>query len=157
MRLGKRLTRGEKKQNRLQKLERDMQGSGLFVFENMSDADLKLPKPTQSGTKTVGGKQRFQGDSYYLSWVGPPTGILKLIEQIIPADNPNNKKTQENKTMNESKLILDQPDIVTTKGKIEHVVSQPNQVLSDSNLNGETSPEVLLNEGPLDGVEIFKA
>jgi len=156
MRLGKRLTRSEKKKNRIEKLESDMKGSGLFVFENNTNADLKLPKITQSGTRSIGARQRFQGDSYYLSWVGPPLGLLKLVEEIIPKDN-STKKTEENRTMNENKLILDQPDIVTTKGKVEHVVSQPNQILSDSNLNGETSPEVLLNEGPLDGVEIFKA
>lgn len=155
MRLGKRLTRSEKKEQRAKKLESDMKGSGLFVFENNTDADLKLPKITLSGTRSVRARERFQGDSYYLSWVGPPTGLLRLIEVLIPVDNSN--KQEEKNVMNETKLILDQPDIVTTKGKVEHVISQPNQVLSDSNLNGETSPEVLLNEGPLDGVEIFKA
>lgn len=154
MRLGKRLTRSEKKEQRAQRLQNDMQGSGLFVFENNTDADLKLPKRTMSGARSVAARQRFQGDSYFLNWVGPPMGLLRLIEQIIPVDNKNTN--QEIEVMNETKLILDQPDTVTTKGKIEHVVSQPNQVINDSNQN-EPSADVLLNEGPLDGVEIFKA
>lgn len=132
-----------------------MQGSGLFVFENNTNADLKLPKITLSGMRSVRPKEQFQGDSYYLKWVGPPMGLLKLVKQLVPQNNSSNK-AQEQETMNESKLILDQPDTVTTKGKIEHVVSQPNQIINDSNQN-EPSQDVLLVEGPIDGVEIFKA
>lgn len=156
MRYGKRLSREEKRKVKIQQLENNFSGSGLYVFENNTDADLKLPKRTMSGGRSVGPRQQFQGDSYYLNWVGPPMSLLRLVRVITSKDEAKNPTEEETK-MNETKLILDQPDTVTTKGKIEHVVSQPNQVLSDSNLNGETSPEILLNEGPLDGVEIFKA
>ena len=58
----------------------------------------------------------------------------------------------------EETLILDQPDQVTTAGKVEHVVKKPSK---KKKLN-ETMPpedpqnnEVLLNDAPIDGVEIL--
>ena len=54
------------------------------------------------------------------------------------------------------KLILDQPDTVTAKGTIEHVVDNavPVQKINDST-NNKQQPDVLLNEGPIDGLEII--
>lgn len=142
------LNRYQRREMQAQKLQNDMGGTGLFVFENNSDGDLKLPKPTATGIKTVGPRARFQGDSYYLKWVGSPMNLLKLIEQIIPKETP----------MNEQKLILDQPDMITNQGKVEHVVTQPKlQPINDAaNPNASTPENVLLNEDPMEGLTIIR-
>ena len=65
------------------------------------------------------------------------------------------KIAEENKMPND-KLILDQPDTITNKGKIEHVVADTNpQPINDSTENKPNS-EVLLTENPLDGVSIIR-
>ena len=60
--------------------------------------------------------------------------------------------------MTEQKLILDQPDTVTAKGTIEHVVDNnvPSQRINDS-VDNNKKPDVLLNESPIDGLEIIQA
>jgi hypothetical protein len=53
--------------------------------------------------------------------------------------------------MSEEKLILDQPDTVTDEGKVEHVVSKKKKKLNETKSTGEQQPDVLLNEGPIEG------
>lgn len=151
MRIRPKMNRYERRQFQAVKYAADMGGSGLFVFENNTDADLTLPKPTSSGVRTVGPRKRFQGDSYYLKLVGHPMNLLRLIEEMKPTE----KIAEEN--MNEQKLILDQPDTVTPQGKVEHVVAKnlPVKPLNDSTHN-KPSPDVLITENPLEGVEIIK-
>ena len=81
--------------------------------------------------------------------------------------NKTNYANQENiNESTESKLLLDQPDTITTTGKVEHVVeSQEDTQLNDStdnkdehegNCSCETcSDQMLLNEDPMDGVDII--
>ena len=61
--------------------------------------------------------------------------------------------------MNEQKLILDQPDLVTNQGKVEHVVA-PNpklQPINDAvNPNGSKAQDVLLTEDPVEGLTIIR-
>lgn len=152
MKYGKKLNRFEKREANADKLRHSMGGSGVYLYENITDADLTLPKPTPSGIRVVGPHKRFQGDSYFMSWVGSPMNLLKVIEVIAPAIT----KKQETKMPTENKLILDQPDTVTEQGKVEFAVpTQPVQQLNDSNNPDVKSPEVLLTEDPLDGVEII--
>ena len=84
--------------------------------------------------------------------------LLRLIEEITPK-----KTTQEiaaeimkENNMPDQKLILDQPDTITQKGKVEHVVTKetPVQPLNDS--AGAKNADVLLTENPLDGVSIIR-
>jgi hypothetical protein len=155
MRLGKRLNKYEKKENRERKLRMDMAGTGVYVYENNTDGDLTLPKPTATGLRRVGPRQRFQGDSYYMAWVKPPLNLLRFIEAVRVAE-PQQAIT-ENTDMAEKKLILDQPDTITHKGKVEHLVEDPGlpQKLHDSNDPNKKQQDVLLTEDPLDGVEII--
>ena len=160
MRYSPKPNRLERRTINAEKLANNMGGSGLYIYENNTNSDLKLPKPTASGVRVVGPRKRFQGDSYYLIWVGRPLNLLRLIEEITPK-----KTTQEiaeeiarrNSPMNEQKLILDQPDTITSKGKIEHVVDNehPVQPLNDSTAS-KPAVDFLLNENPLDGVAITK-
>jgi hypothetical protein len=162
MKYAPRANRHERRQMHAEKLASDLGGSGLYIYENNTDGDLKLPKSTPTGVRSIGPRKRFQGDSYFMSLVGSPMNLLRLIEEITPkkttqeiADEIAHKK--ENKTMPEHKLILDQPDTITNKGKIEHVVSSdsPVQPLNDSS-GAKPHGDVLLNENPLDGVAIIK-
>ena len=142
----KKISRADKKINQKNKFIQDMSGSGVFVYENNTDADLNLPKPTSTGTRTIGPRKRFQGDSYYLTWVGSPMNLLRFIEEIVPKDNPlKTLNESETNKMNDNKLILDQPEIVTSQGQVEHVVvnESPDQ---DSS---EKKTEILLNESPI--------
>lgn len=102
----------------------------------------------------IGPRKRFQGDSYYMKWVGSPMNLLRLIEEVVPQNALNENK--EN-SMIENKLILDQPDTVTSKGKVEHVVNDsiPVQAINDSNDSDAKKTEILLNESPIDGLEII--
>lgn len=154
MRYGKRLNRQQKREMQTLKLKNSLSGSGVYVYENNSDADLSLPKPTASGIRVVGPRKRFQGDSYFMSWVGPPMNLLKLVEVVVP-QSPQKFANEE--TEMENKLILDQPDTVTQSGKVEYVVAGDPAVkqLNDNVDPTKKAPEVLLTEDPLDGVEII--
>ena len=59
--------------------------------------------------------------------------------------------------MNEKMLILDQPDTVTNHGKVEHFLVVGNSAVQPMNDSIDSSPkaDVLLNESPLDGLEII--
>ena len=56
----------------------------------------------------------------------------------------------EETTMNEEQLILDQPDTITEQGKVEHVVNEtiPIQPLHEG--EDEKKTDVLINEEPED-------
>jgi len=151
----KRMTRQEKKEIQKSKFLNNMSGSGIYIYENNTDGDLNLPKPTTSGVRMIGARKRFQGDSYYMKWVGSPMNLLRLIEEIVPQNSVVNENKEN--VMNENKLILDQPDTVTTKGKVEHMVSDDvtDQALNDSTNPNDKKPEILLNESPIDGLEII--
>lgn len=150
----KKFTRQEKKEIQKSKLLNNMTGSGIYIYENNTDGDLNLPKPTSSGVRMIGPRKRFQGDSYYMKWVGSPMNLLRLIEEVVPQNALNENK--EN-SMIENKLILDQPDTVTSKGKVEHVINDsiPVQAINDSNDSDAKKTEILLNESPIDGLEII--
>lgn len=152
------MNRHERRIAQQEKMESNLKGSGLYIFENNTDGDLKLPKPTATGIRVVGPRKRFEGDSYFMQLVGPPMNLLRLVEVVQPKQTTAEiaEQIQKETTMAGEKLILDQPDTITTRGKIEHVVDDtvPKQPLNDS--TNQTSSDVLLNEQPLAGLEIIK-
>lgn len=154
----KRVTKFEKQEANRLKVEESLKGTGLFVYENHTAGDLTLPKATPSGLRRLGPKERFQGDSYFMQFVGPPYNLLKFVEEIVPEKKVAAKAalTLTENTQMEKKLILDQPERVTAEGTVESVVvtDTPVQRLHDSTEN-KKKPEVLLTEDPLDGVEII--
>jgi hypothetical protein len=158
----RRFTKQEKKENRERNMKNSMAGTGVYIFENNTDGDLSLPRPTASGQKKVGPRGRFQGDSYYMQWVKPPLNLLKFIDTVTVVDpallnKPDNQQLVEANMTQQKKLILDQPDQIGHQGKIEHVVADgpPQQKLNDATDPNQKQPDVLLNEDPLDGVEII--
>lgn len=168
MRNTPRLNRFERREMHAEKLKNDMSGTGVYIYENNTDGDLKLPKPTDSGVRQISPRKqpgcRFQGDSYYLKWVGSPMNLLRLVEEVVPKmtfeEEQRHKAQQEllleeENMSNEKQLMLDQPDCITKDGKIERVVVEPTQVQINDNTEIPKPVEVLLNEDPLDGVEII--
>ncbi len=138
----------EKKEVRAQQIATALHGEGLYLYQNNTNADLTLPRPTKSGLRIVGPKQQFQGDNYYMQLV--KTGYVRLIKEIqSPAQQQAalNPPTEVNM---EDKLILDQPDMITEQGKVEQVINKntPLQKLNEG--DKQQQPDVLLNEGPVD-------
>jgi len=138
----RKFNRYEKKQMQHDQMVKAMHGEGLYLYENNTDATMTLPRPTSSGLRMIEARKQFQGDNYYMQMV--KTGHLRLIKELIsPAK-------QKEAAMAEEKLILDQPDTVTQKGKVEHVVDQDVPVQKLNEADSEEQPEVLLNESPVD-------
>jgi hypothetical protein len=136
-------TRQERKDIKHQQVQSAMSGNGLYIYENSSDkADLTLPRPTKTGVRSVPPKGRFQGDDYYMQLVR--TGFLRCIESLQTPEAEN-----EVKMLEEQKLILDQPEKVTPKGVVEHVVEKnvSKQKLNEDKKSVDNTP-VLLNEAP---------
>ena len=137
----------EKKEIRRTNIEKAMSGEGLYLYENNSDGDLTLPRPTKSGIRSVDARQQFQGDNYYMQLVR--SGHLRFIKELqSPEEERAIVENAENAENAEEKLILDQPDTITEHGKVEHVVDDtvPIQKLDESEDGQE--PDVLLNEAP---------
>jgi hypothetical protein len=156
MKYGPRLNRYERRIVHAEKLKNNMSGKGVYIYENNTDGDLKLPKATESGVRVVGPRKRFQGDSYFKQWVGSPMNLLRFIEEVVPENKTSENVLEENNMTNERQLLLDQPDCITTQGKIERVVAEPGQkIINDNAQSVQKTPEVLLTEDPLDGVEII--
>lgn len=139
----------EKKEVRSQMLENALKGEGLYLYRNSTNADLKLPKPTSSGVRVVGPKKEFQGDNYYMQLVR--AGLLTLVKELQSPNINENVEVLKEEKMSEEKLILDQPDTVTEEGKVEHVVSKKKKKLNETKSAEEQQPDVLLNEGPIEG------
>lgn len=114
--------------------------SETYIFQNNTNGDLNLPKPAKDGRIKIGVNELFEGDKYFLGLVNPPLNLLKYI----------GKKNEEK--MAES-LILDQPDVITSNGKVEQIVAD-DSIIKKENEN-KNKKEILLTEQPIDGVEII--
>jgi hypothetical protein len=174
----------EKKENNHNKVKNALAGKGVFLFKNKSKtATLNLPRPTASGIRVVGPDKEFQGDDYYIQMVRTGdlilvrviddgqvkpepvavpevcTAVCEVKEEVLTeavVTKTTAKKTKE-KTMSESKLLLDQPERVTTKGKTEHVVDKTTGKVKLNEGDGQPQEPVLLNESPgADGFVVLK-
>jgi hypothetical protein len=144
----KKVTKLERTQQKKELLEYHQKGSGLYLFRNRSEvASLELPKVSMDGKRWVGPKETWEGDSYFLSMI-PKEAVLVRSLTDSKAEN------KEDKNM-ESKLILDQPDQVTSAGKVEHKVVQEDLPLNETPQSAEIKDR-LLTEDPLAGVTIIR-
>ena len=142
------LNKYEMREIRAAKLKESLHGEGLYLYENNTEGDMMLPKPTASGLNKVGPRGQFQGDNYYMSLVR--SNQCKLIKELV---SPEQEKAMKEKR---EKLLLDQPDIITEQGKIEYVVEDDQvQPINETDDGEGSQPEVLLNEDPIDGVDII--
>lgn len=140
MKYQQKMTRFEQKEVRSKKLEEALAGEGLYLYRNAHKADVTLPRPTKSGRRIIGPNEEFQGDNYYMQLVR--TGELRFVREL---QSPQ----QQEAAMNKEKLILDQPDTVTSEGTVEHVSqSEPVQPLQEG--GEQEKKDVLINEAPVD-------
>lgn len=119
----------------------------MYVFRNRSSvASLELPKPAADGKKWIAPGGTWKGDSYFLKMVPKEATLVEAIH------------TEQKEDKVAEKLILDQPDQITSSGKVEHsVLSQEiqiNEVGSEETKVG--SKEKLITEDPLSGVTIIR-
>lgn len=134
-----------------EKVEFHTQGEGLFRFRNRHNATLALPKPAADGTKVVGPRGEWEGDSYFLKMIPREATLVATLRHPQPP--------QMEDVVMEQKLILDQPDQVTTSGQIEHIMPTQPVVAPLNEQPGAPAPkpsERLLNEDPMDGVTILR-
>ena len=140
-----------------EKRENMFKGFGIYVFQNNTNADLMLSKAALGGQKMIPPNAKFRGDSYFLSLVGSKS--LKLLE-IIQSEEEFLKIQDEsiNKEGDDmqNKLLLEQPDIVTDNGKVEHVqVGTCPASLAKINEEEELKKNVLLVEDPIGSIAII--
>lgn len=109
----------EKKERNAEILANALCGEGLYLYRNNTNGELTLPRPTRSGITKVDLGKEFQGDNYYMKLV--QTGFLRLVKEI---QSPAQEQAALEGAKVEEKLILDQPDIVTQEGQVEHVVKK---------------------------------
>jgi len=149
-----RLSRYEVKQLRHQKRKAALEGQGVYVFRNNTSGELFLPRPTKSGITRVPVNEEFQGDDYYMFMVR--NNELRLVRQIEAPPKPTVVNEQTENTMSEDKLITEQPPVVTNEGTVEFVEKpkNPQQKLNE-NQPAEQPQDILLNENPMDGIEII--
>ena len=143
----------EKKEVQSQVLANALHGEGLYLFRNNTNADLCLPRPTASGLRSVGPKAEFQGDNYYMQLV--KAGLLRLVREVQSPQQQKAAALEQKEKKVDEQLILDQPDIVTDQGKIEHVVARPAKRLNENKGQKPKQPQqqqppVLINETPID-------
>lgn len=157
MRLSKKLNKYERAEMQKKKLEFVLKGQGRYVYRNVTNGELTLPKDPLTGSRRVGPKETFEGDDYFMGMVNNS----RELSVVAVLEHPQSQGVQ---VMNENKLILDQPPTVTTGGTIEHIVQDdtnrafaPKVAPKPKALNEKPveTGEILLNENPLDGVEIL--
>lgn len=148
------------------------QYTGRYVYQNRSKtATLALPQlpdpnsPNQkySGQIYLKPSEKFEGNSYYHQFL--MSGELLLIdvleEKIEPTPEVTNLQEQTQETNMDKKLILDQPDSVTSDGKVEYVIPDNLKTAAKKSNKSKTetvdhSKDALLVEDPMSGIEILR-
>lgn len=129
--------KARKRQEKISSRDALSSGQGQYIFENNSRGDLYLPRPTKSGRKMVKKGEQFIGDDYYFQLV--KTNELRFIREAV--DN----------TMG-NKLITEQPPVVTKEGKVEFVVTSPDEEKMNENKDKNKTSDVLLTEQPIGNI-----
>jgi hypothetical protein len=155
-RFSKKVSKIERLAERKKIIEYRQKGEGLYVFRNRSrEATLDLPKPSSDGKTAVGpanpqipGAGEWEGDSYFMDMVRRNEAVLV---RII-------RSPEEERMMNsQEKLILDQPDQITSEGTVEHIVFDPKKSLNETPEDlSKPKPDVLLTEDPMEGIQIIR-
>lgn len=130
-------TRKERREKMKAKARAAMHGDGLYIYQNITNSELHLPRPTKAGRRSVGPREKFLGDSYY-----------KTLKDVICLQEIESPMKQE------QMLLTEVPPTVTTHGTVEYVAAAPSVTLVEEE-DREDKP-VLLTEAPLDGVRILR-
>ena len=134
------INRQIRREEKIAKMEADLAGDGMYVFENNLKGDLYLPRPTQSGRRLVRKGEQFLGASYYFAMLR--TNELKLVREVTPQGQQKQK------------LLTEQPPVVTNEGTVEFVQDQPKTQFNEE--KGGPQPDVLLTESPVGGIKVIR-
>ena len=132
-----------------------LQGVGLYEYRNRSKSDFLLPKPANDGRKSICAGGVFQSDSYFLRNVPSPLSIVRVIDQGLP-EQTKGEVIMTEAVISEEKLILDQPDTVTSAGKVEQVVVGKKSKKAAIKLQESEEGEKLICDAPNGDVEILQ-
>jgi hypothetical protein len=136
-------TRKQRRERMLEKRDARMHGEGLYIFQNITGADLMLPRPTKAGRRTVGPREKFIGDSYY-----------KTMKDVACLQEVQSEMTTSNQQ--EQTLLTEVPPTVTHNGKVEYIQKQPGIKPINENEKNKVPVDVLLTEQPLEGIRIMR-
>ena len=109
-----------------------------YLYENNTKGDLFLPRPTSKGQKAIRVGGRFEGDDSWLNMVGRELRIVQVLAENVP--------------VSAERLLTEQPPVVTSEGKVEFVKDSTAVKMNEH--TPTINSEVLLNESPLDGIEM---
>ena len=145
----RKLSRYESRERNKEIKEFHTRGEGVYLFRNNTSGSLNLPKPANNGVRVVGKNAEWEGDNYFMFLV--QKNDARLIRTITsPEEQKEEIKMAE-------KLLVDQPDQVTVEGTVEHVVLSTDD--KDKKLNEgqpvDDQDEALINEDPMDGIQIL--
>lgn len=110
-------------------------GEKEYVFQNRFREDLHLPHASKEGLVIVPPLGEFTGDERYFSLMRE--GRVKLVKEVNAMEN---------------KLMTEQPPTVTHQGKVEYVVDDNGQQLTEQK---KKEQEKLLAEKTLEGVKLL--
>lgn len=135
----------KRKEKKREKIKNAMIGEGVFLYENNTDADLYLPKPSIEGYKVIGPRKRFTGDSYFLTLVKTPVCLIRLIQEI--------KSTEEEIKKVEEKVNLEQKPNLEEKSekkekKVINSVRKKKAKKSKKTIRGKKMKEKLILDQP---------
>jgi hypothetical protein len=146
MKRGKKANKLERTDQKRKAVEYHQAGTGMYLYRNRSAvASLELPKASADGKKWVEPGQTWRGDSYFMSMVPREATVVESLVE------PNKEEAKV-----EQKLILDQPEQVTSSGKVEHDVADELPKVVESSPKEGKSKERLITEDPLAGVTIIR-
>lgn len=149
----RKLNRYEARERNKEIKEFHLKGEGVYLFRNNSSGTLNLPKPANNGVRVVAKNAEWEGDNYFMFLV--QKNDARLVRTITsPEEQKEEIKMAE-------KLLVDQPDQVTVEGTLEHVVLSTdgkNKKLNEGQPvddKDKDEAEALINEDPLDGIQIL--
>lgn len=146
MKNGKKASKIERADQKRKAVEYHQAGTGMYVFRNRSPvASLELPKTSADGKKWVEPGQTWRGDSYYMSMVPREATLVESLGE-----------TKKEEAKMEDRLILDQPEQITSAGKVEHEAVDELPKIVESSPKDKNYKERLITEDPLAGVTIIK-
>ena len=138
----------ERKEVRSQVIKNALAGSGLYLYQNTNPTgELTLSRPTKSGQRIIKPNAQFQGDSYYMQFVGKGLSLVEVLQtpeeeqQVFEADQHRSTEVDQNATEQDNEETLNE-SCQTTHNSNEEVdtmnesdekliLDQPDQVTAD--------------------------
>jgi hypothetical protein len=132
---------------RVVEADKEFQGDDYYL-QMVRSGDLILVKVIDDGNKKPEPVQEFTPEPCRTTVCEVKREVLT--EAVAQPKTQKKPKTLKESAMSEQKLLLDQPERVTTKGKTEHVVDKTTSKVKLNETDNQPQEPVLLNESPSD-------